>query len=213
MHGERMVDRCSARHLDRGALMKEQMDDFYTQLSPDQIPWENEVPLAALVELVESGLVSPCRAVDLGCGPGNFAIYLAKQGFDVTGIDISSAAIQQARRNARAASVRCSFIAADLVTNSDVVAKFRDNIAFAHDWEILHHYFPEQREQYVQNVHALLKADGKYLSACFNEQDLQFGGVGKIRETSIGTRLYFSSEDEMRALFSPWFTIMDLKTV
>jgi hypothetical protein len=40
-----------------------------------------------------------------------------------------------------------------------------------------------------------------------------FGGSGKYRETSIGTRLYFSSEEELRFLFEPRFTILDLSTV
>lgn len=193
--------------------MKEQMDEIYTRLSPDKIPWNNDVPPAALVELIESGTVTPCQAVDLGCGLGNCAIYLSKQGFSVTGIDISPVAIRLARGNARAAGVRCSFIATDLVDDTKLVAKLRGSFAFAYDWELLHHLFPTQREKYVQNVHELLEKDGNYLSVCFSEQDPQFGGIGNIRETSIGTRLYFSSEAELRALFSAWFTIMELKTI
>ena len=53
----------------------------------DKIPWNCETSPEALVTLVKSGKISPCRTVDLGCGAGNYAIFLADLGFDVTGID------------------------------------------------------------------------------------------------------------------------------
>ncbi|MBI2830315.1 MAG: class I SAM-dependent methyltransferase, partial [Chloroflexi bacterium] len=58
-----------------------------------------------LVSLVEGGRIKPCRAIDLGCGTGANAIYLAQHGFDVTGIDFSEAAIEKARARAEEAGV------------------------------------------------------------------------------------------------------------
>ncbi|MDD1670461.1 MAG: class I SAM-dependent methyltransferase, partial [Methanomicrobiales archaeon] len=52
-----------------------------------------------------------------------------------------------------------------------------------------------------------------YFSVCFSEEDSQFGGTGKIRRTQIGTVLYFSSESEIRELFSPYFSIEDVRTI
>ena len=46
-------------------------------------PWEIG-PREELVTLVEDGALPPCRAIDLGCGSGANAIYLAQHGFDVT---------------------------------------------------------------------------------------------------------------------------------
>ncbi|WP_455383328.1 class I SAM-dependent methyltransferase, partial [Salinispira pacifica] len=45
--------------------------------------------------------VEPCRAIDLGCGSGKSALWLAAQGFDVLGIDLSPAAIEIAERSSR----------------------------------------------------------------------------------------------------------------
>ncbi|KLU10529.1 FAD-dependent oxidoreductase [Kocuria sp. SM24M-10] len=61
----------------------------------------------------------PGRALDLGCGEGADAIWLAQHGWTATGIDISGTAIRRATEAARAAGVpaeRISFVAADLST-------------------------------------------------------------------------------------------------
>ena len=54
---------------------------------------------------------------------------------------------------------------------------------------------------------------GKYLSVCFSEKDETFETSDKYRKTSIGTILYFSSESELRELFSPYFDIIEMKTL
>lgn len=62
-----------------------------------------------------SGL-SPRRALDLGCGQGRNAIWLAQQGHTVTGVDVSDVAIDHARRLAAEAGVDVEFVAHDLAT-------------------------------------------------------------------------------------------------
>jgi methylase of polypeptide subunit release factors len=59
-----------------------------------------------IVALVESGRVKPCKAIDLGCGAGNYATYLAGRGFEITGIDNSPTAIRIARENANKKGVK-----------------------------------------------------------------------------------------------------------
>ncbi|HUH78689.1 MAG TPA: class I SAM-dependent methyltransferase [Methanoregula sp.] len=186
------------------------IDMIYRTIPLDRIPWNSEVLPEALADLVGSGGVRPCRAVDLGCGAGNYAIALAGRGFEVTGIDSSPTAVRIAAESAREKGVSCTFIAADLLGDLHEVTGTFD---FAYDWELLHHIFPEDRERYVRNVHRLLNPEATYLSVSFSEDDPQFGGTGKYRKTGIGTTLYFSSEAEIRALFSPYFAIRELRTI
>jgi SAM-dependent methyltransferase len=186
------------------------VDRIYRSLPLEKIPWNSETPPEQLVQLVESGTVEPCRAIDLGCGAGNYAIYLAAHGFDVTGVDSSPAAITIATENARKHNVRCRFIVADLIGDIHEIPGIFD---FAFDWELLHHIFPDDREKYVQNVSRILNSGAWYFSVSFSETDPQFGGTGKFRTTPIGTTLYFSSESEIRELFSPLFVIHELKTI
>lgn len=63
--------------------------------------------------------LTPGRALDLGCGEGADVVWLARHGWDATGIDISPTAIRRATEAARAAGVdagRIRFVAADLAT-------------------------------------------------------------------------------------------------
>ena len=186
------------------------MDRIYRDLPLDKIPWNIEEPPEALVELLESGKIKPCKAIDLGCGTGHYAIWLASRGFDVTGIDISPTAINLAKENAAKKGIKCKFQVGDMLGELN---ELTETFEFAYDWEVMHHIFPETRQQYVTNVHRLLKPGGKYLSVCFSEDNPQFGGQGKYRKTSIGTELFFSSETEIQSLVEPLFEIIELKTV
>ncbi len=191
--------------------LKEQMNDIYQNLSLVDIPWNLEKPPDLLVELVESGRILPCRAADLGCGAGNYAVWLAAKGFQMTGIDISPRAVELAKALASKKEVSCRFVAADLTGD---VEELGNTFDFVYGWEVLHHVFPENRDRYVNNVHQMLRPGGRYLSVCFSEKDdPSFGGEGKYRKTPLGTTLYFSSEEELRNLFQPLFEINELCTV
>lgn len=185
------------------------MERIYRKKPLNEIPWNIETPPDVLVGLVESGKVKPCKTIDLGCGTGNYAIYLGSKGFDVTGIDASTTAITIAKENAKKKRVKCNFIVANVLGNLDELEKFD----FAYDWELLHHIFPDKRRIYVMNVHRILNPGGKYLSVCFSEKDVEFCGSGKYRKTRLNTVLYFSSEDELRDLFESYFKIEELKTI
>jgi SAM-dependent methyltransferase len=188
------------------------MDGIYRNLSMEEIPWNLENPPDLLVEIVESQRVLPCRAVDLGCGTGNYAVWLATKGFQMTGIDISVEALEFAKRLASKKAVSCRFIAADLL--GEKISALQASFDFAYDWEVLHHVFPENRDRYVANVHRMLRPGARYLSVCFSEDDdPSFGGMGKYRKTRLGTTLYFSSEQELRDLFEPMFNVEELCTV
>ena len=180
------------------------MDDIYSRFPLSEIPWNNETPPYPLVELVESGKVKPCKAVDLGCGAGNFVVYLASLGFSMTGLDVSPNAIQIAK------NIKAKFIAIDLLGN---LKGYKDTFDFAFDFEVLHHFSPKQRDKYVKNVFGLLNPGAKYLSISFSEIDQSFGGIGKYRKTVLGTELYFSSEEELNVLFNPYFKISEVKTI
>ncbi len=191
-------------------MIHDEMERIYSGIPPAEIPWNIESPPNALVQLVEDGRVHPCKTLDMGCGAGNYAIYLAGMGFDVTGVDISPSAVALAQANAKKKGVVCSFMAADVLSD---LGELSEVFEFAYDWALLHHIFPDRRSEYIEAVHRLLVPGGRYLSVCFSDTDDAFGGTGKYHTTSLGTTLYLSSEEELRELFEPHFTVKSLKTV
>ena len=190
--------------------LKEQMNQIYGNAPLEKIPWNIQNPPDLLVEVAGSGEVAPCRTVDFGCGAGNYAIWFASKGFRVTGIDVSEKAIEIAKDQAREKGAACEFIVGDLVSPD---LELEGVFQFAYDWEVLHHVFPEEREIYIANISKILEPGGIYFSVCFSEQDQDFGGEGKYRQTPMNTTLYFTSEEEIRNLLAPDFDIKELRTV
>ena len=189
---------------------RDELEAIYSTKAPEDIPWISEDPPPALIETIERNSIGPCKAIDLGCGAGSYALHLASLGFDVTGIDFAPSAIEVAKAKAGAAGLICRFMVGDVLSD---LSEVTDTYDFAYDWHLLHHVYPEQRDEYISNVHRILNPGAHYLSVCFSEEDPNFGGTGKYRTTPLGTRLYFSSEDEMRELFEPGFKVVGLKTI
>ena len=186
------------------------MEKIYKDIPPEKIPWNMETAPDILKNIVKTGKIKPCKVIDLGCGAGNYVIYLSSKGFDATGVDFSKTAIELARNSALKKGAVCKFISADVLGE---MTEVQETFDFAYDWELLHHIFPPDREKYINNVYSLLNPGGKYLSVCFSEKSPQFGGAGKYRETPLNTVLYFSSEDEIVSLFKPFFEIEEIETV
>lgn len=78
-------------------------------------PWDHGIVQPELVELVEGPeALAPGRALDLGCGGGTQAIYLAQHGWQVTGVDYVDRALERARRRAATAGVAPQWIQGDV---------------------------------------------------------------------------------------------------
>src|SRR5947199_7888222 len=89
------------------------------------VPWDTGRVSSELVRVIRDEKIQPCRAIDLGCGTGSNAVWLAQQGFDATGVDIAPRAIERGRQRAAAAGVAVNFLAADLLNPPDLGSPFR----------------------------------------------------------------------------------------
>ena len=78
-----------------------------------RLVWTAE-PNRFLRELGEG--LTPGRALDLACGEGRNAIWLARQGWTVTGVDFAHVGLEKARRHAEEHDVAVDWIEADLRT-------------------------------------------------------------------------------------------------
>lgn len=133
-------------------------------------PWEGG-PRSELVELVESGRLSaevlaPGRAIDLGCGSGANAIFLAAHGFDVTGVDFSSVALSKARRAAeRSGTASVRFIRGDLTATS--IPTVPGPFDLLVDYGTLDDLPAEGRRRMATLVASLARQGSKFLLWCF----------------------------------------------
>lgn len=84
-------------------------DRRYTEL--DQV-WSGQ-PNGALV--AEVGSLPPGRALDVGCGEGADAVWLVRQGWEVTALDVSEVALQRAERAAAGTGVAVRWLHAGLL--------------------------------------------------------------------------------------------------
>src|SRR5260221_2220074 len=87
-------------------------------------PWDTGRASAELFRRISSAGIAPCRAVELGCGTGTNAVWLAQRGFDVTAVDISPTALERARQRAAAAGVVVRLVAADVTALPDLGPPF-----------------------------------------------------------------------------------------
>lgn len=89
--------------------------DWNERYATKNTPWDSGVPSLELQRVLRERDIKPCRTLDIGCGTGTNAVFLAQRGFDVLGVDVSPLAIEQARAKARAAAVNARFEVADLL--------------------------------------------------------------------------------------------------
>ena len=98
--------------------------DWQDRYRTGETPWDTGQPSAELRRVLDEDGVSPCRALDVGCGTGTNAVFLAERGFDATGVDLCELAIDRAEARAAHAGVTCRFLTADLLEPMDLGEPF-----------------------------------------------------------------------------------------
>lgn len=153
-------------------------------------PWDNAQLPPVLTALVEGPDALPTgQALDLGCGTGNHAIYLARHGWQVTGIDFTPRALDRARQKAAAASVTPAFIQGD-VSHLDALA-LEPGYSLLLDFGCFHGLDDAARDRYVAGVNALATPDARLMLFAFHS-----GGRGPAPRGI--------SEEELARRFAGW---------
>lgn len=164
-------------------------------------PWDMDAPRPELVDLVESRSLGRGRAIDMGCGTGDNALYLAGQGFDVVGIDLSGRAIAKARRKAATAAAAPQFIQGNVTD----LGQFREPFDLVVDNGCLHSLSDERaRVAYIEHIARLTRAG----SHVFLRGFVRHAGSELRPLERLAQRFHAGlSADEVTARFGPQFTI------
>jgi SAM-dependent methyltransferase len=116
-------------------------------------PWDRGTIPPPLIELVEGPeRLPPERAIDLGCGTGTQAIYLARHGWLVTAIDLVARSLRTARQKAQRAGVSVEWVLGDVARLTEVV---RGGYSLLFDYGCFHGLADAAREQYTQGASAV----------------------------------------------------------
>jgi cyclopropane fatty-acyl-phospholipid synthase-like methyltransferase len=135
-------------------------------------PWDTKAPKENVVAWQEAGLVHG-DVLDIGCGLGDNAIYLAQHGHSVTGLDISPTALVTARRRAADAGVNVRFATADATELEGYTDAFDTVI----DSGMFHCLDDDGKRRYAAAVHRATRPGATMLMGCFsdaNPDDAEF---------------------------------------
>ncbi|MUL64373.1 SAM-dependent methyltransferase [Mycobacterium sp. CBMA 234] len=134
-------------------------------------PWDGHPLATSLRDLVEGdSSLTPGTALDIGCGTGDNALYLAGLGWDVTGVDYVATAVEKARAKAAArkgpalkGSVRFDQADATRLTGQGIGADF----SLITDNGCLHGMSADDRDAYVGEVTAVAAPEARLLIVAF----------------------------------------------
>ncbi len=122
--------------------------------------WEFNYPSPELAGVVATGILEPSgKVLDVGCGGGLDAIFLAKCGFQVIGVDLCAAALKIARKRAAQARVHVAWWRA----NGFELPIEGASIDFINDRGVFHIIEGRDRAKYASELYRVLKIGGKIL--------------------------------------------------
>jgi SAM-dependent methyltransferase len=159
-------------------------------------PWDIGRAQPVMVELEAAGRIGH-RVVDVGCGTGDNALYMATRGHEVVGIDAAPTAIRKARekshamRDDSAPSHVPTFLEGDALSLPDLPGL---GMPFdsAIDTGLFHTFGDEERPIFAASLAGIVRPAGTYYMLCFS--DRQPGTFGPRRVTQREIRDTFSEE-------------------
>lgn len=143
-----------------------------------ELVWTSE-PNRFLVERA-AGL-APGRALDLACGEGRNALWLAELGWRVTGVDFSKVGIEKARELAHARGVQAEWVVADLLDYTPERAVYELVIVF---------YLQvtgSERTSIVRRAASALAPGGTFLLVAHDSANIEHGYGGPQRPAVLYT--------------------------
>jgi SAM-dependent methyltransferase len=181
-------------------------------------PWDSGIvppEIMTWIAQAESAGVVPGRALDLGCGTGTTALFLAAHGWQTTGVDFVPQAIRRAQAKTRAQSLAGQVIFQRADVSHPAFLRGSSPFDLVIDVGCLHGLTDSQRHAYADHLVRLARPGATYLLYAFlpglspdgrrfgidaAELSARFGPAFEIRATVYG-------EDTNRARPSAWFTL------
>jgi len=183
------------------------------------LQWESHRPVRALVSLFDRPGFRPGRVLEVGCGDGVNAVFMASRGSRVTAVDISHTALEMARKQQREAGVEIEFIEGDVFA----LQLGPEPYDFVFDRGMFHHVQVFHFEDYKNLVADCLAPDGQFHLICHHVStrptvllDGLCGSVGKLLSFLSGVLVETGAgftADELRHIFADRFRVESIDLV
>src|SRR2546426_1574790 len=154
---------------------------FFDAMYEGTPPWDIGRPQREFVRLEAAGELKG-SVLDIGCGTGENALFLAGQGHEVWGIDFAPTAIEKAKAKAKQRGLKATFRVADALQLQKLGRTFDAVI----DSGLFHTFDDGDRSRFPRSLASVLPPGGRYLMMCFSEREP--GDWGPRRGTQAGIR-------------------------
>ncbi|MFD3701537.1 class I SAM-dependent methyltransferase [Nocardia sp. NPDC058658] len=127
-------------------------------------PWDIGAPQPAVVRLAEAG--GFCGPVlDVGCGTGDNALFIAARGLPVLGVDVAETALATARQTADDRGIDADFAMADALHLQRLYRRFETVL----DCGLFHTFDDSERTEYVASLASVIDPGGTLYVLCFSD--------------------------------------------
>ncbi|PLT28863.1 class I SAM-dependent methyltransferase [Peribacillus deserti] len=183
-------------------------DTFYSD-KDRSIPFFVNYPDENLVNYFKQGILYPGKVLDLGCGPGRNALYLADKGCFVDAVDSSEEAINWGTERAKDRNIPVNFIHRNIFQ----LKVDEGTYDIVYDSGCFHHIPPHRRMSYLHLLKKALKPNGYFGLTCFIPGG-ELGGAEisdyeVYRLWSLKGGLGFT-EEQLRSIFND-FEVIEMR--
>jgi SAM-dependent methyltransferase len=157
-------------------------DVLYREGTPS---WETGRPARELIRALDEGIVKPGTALEVGCGTGADAVYLAKRGFEVTAVDWSPTAVERARTRARLEGAPVRFVLDDVFDFVDSAGTFD----LVYDAGFYHYVRQVDLSRYLDLLWRVTRPGSLFLALIGSDKEQAEGGPPRVSRDEIRLEL------------------------
>jgi cyclopropane fatty-acyl-phospholipid synthase-like methyltransferase len=153
---------------------------LFEQMYAGQAPWDIGLPQPAIVSLEDAGQIRG-SVLDVGCGSGENALYLASKRHETWGLDFVPVAIERAKAKAAERGIDAHFLVEDALKLERLSRQFDTVI----DCGLFHTFSDQERPIFVQGLAQVLQHGGLLHILCFSDEEPGTEGPRRVSQQEI----------------------------